>query len=189
MATTSRLRRPQRREQILDAATGVFARAGFAAVSVDDVAAAAGISRAILYRHFDAKTDLYRAALDRARSRLAAAVGEPDYTGEIIDALLAAADADPDGFRLLFRQAPREPGFRAESEDYERFMVEAARRQLAGRIPDPGWADWAARLTPTATVEAIVAWLDAGRPDPATAADRIRRAIAGVVDAAGRAAE
>jgi AcrR family transcriptional regulator len=49
-----RLRRAERREQILAAATRAFARAGFAATSLDDIAAAAGISRAILYRHFDA---------------------------------------------------------------------------------------------------------------------------------------
>lgn len=40
---------------------------------------------------------------------LAAAVGDPDHTEEIIDALLAAASADPAGFRLLFHHAPREP--------------------------------------------------------------------------------
>src|SRR6266508_4263222 len=79
-APVRRLRRAERREQILAAATRAFARAGFAATSLDDIAAQAGVSRAILYRHFDSKTDLYRAVLDRACTRLADAVGTSDFT-------------------------------------------------------------------------------------------------------------
>ena len=63
-------------------------------------------------------------------------------------------------------------------------MVATARRQLAPMIDYPGWLSWAAHLTPTATVAAITAWLDAGQPDPDIAADRIRRALIGIVQAA-----
>src|SRR5262245_64177584 len=70
-----RLPRTQRREQIIAAATRAFARAGFAATNLDDIAAEAGISRAILYRHFDSKTDLYQAVLDSACGRVIAATG------------------------------------------------------------------------------------------------------------------
>jgi hypothetical protein len=44
------------------------------------VPAEVGISRVILYRHFESKADLYRAALERARARLVAAVGAVGYT-------------------------------------------------------------------------------------------------------------
>src|SRR5215467_14095310 len=97
-----RMRRAERREQILAAATRAFARSGFAATSLDDIAAEARVSRVILYRHFESKTDLYRAVLERARSRLAAAVGTNNFTAQSIDDLLRAAADDPDGFRLLF---------------------------------------------------------------------------------------
>jgi hypothetical protein len=33
-------------------------------------------------------------------------------------------------------------------------------------------------------IEAVMAWLDAGQPDPDQAADRIRQALAGVISAA-----
>jgi len=56
-------------------------------------------SRAILYRHFDSKTDLCRAVLDRARTRLADAVGTANFTAASIDALVGTAAEDPDGFR------------------------------------------------------------------------------------------
>jgi AcrR family transcriptional regulator len=179
-----RLRRAERREQLLAAAACAFARAGFAATSLDDVAAEAGISRAILYRHFDSKTDLYRAVLDRARTRLAAAVGTRDFTDASVDALLQAAADDPDGFRLLFHHAAREPEFRQEIDRFHAGMVAAAHRQLAQMIPDRAWAGWAARLAPVVAIEAVTAWLDAGQPDPAHAADRVRRALAGVIQAA-----
>ena len=58
-----RLPRAQRREQILTAATEAFARSGFAATSLEDIAAEADITRVILYRHFDSKADLYRMVL------------------------------------------------------------------------------------------------------------------------------
>jgi AcrR family transcriptional regulator len=179
-----RLRRDERREQILAAATQAFARAGFAATSLDDVAAAAGISRVLLYRHFDSKTDLYRAVLDRAIARLTAAVGTRDYTYASIDALLGAAAEDPDGFRLLFHHAAREPEFRRQMDRFHQGMVATARRELASLIGDRAWAQWAAQLAPVVAIEAVMAWLDAGQPDPDRAADRIRQTLAGVISAA-----
>src|SRR6266542_3806720 len=183
-APVRRLRRAERREQILTAATQAFARSGFAATSLDDIATAAGVSRAILYRHFDSKTDLYRAVLDRACTRLADAVGTSDFTAASIDALVGAAAADPDGFRLLFHHAAREPEFRAEMDRFHTAMVTIARRELVARIPDPTWATWAARLAPTVAVEAVMAWLDAGQPDREQAAQRIGQALDGIIQAA-----
>jgi AcrR family transcriptional regulator len=179
-----RLRRAERREQLLAAATQAFARTGFAATSLDDIATAAGISRVLLYRHFDSKTDLSRAVLDRAIQRLTAAVGTRDYTYASIDALLQAAAKDPDGFRLLFHHAAREPEFRPQMDRFQRGMVATARRELTKLIPDRAWAQWAAQLAPVVAIEAVMAWLDAGQPDPDQAADRIRQALAGVITAA-----
>jgi AcrR family transcriptional regulator len=179
-----RLRRAERREQLLAAATQAFARAGFAATSLDDIAAQAGISRVLLYRHFDSKTDLYRAVLDRAIARLTAAVGTRDYTWASVDALLGAAAEDPDGFRLLFHHAAREPEFRPQMDRFQRGMVATARRELAQIIPDRAWVQWAAQLAPVVATEAVMAWLDAGQPDPDRAGDRIRQVLTGVITAA-----
>ncbi len=184
MTTTPRLPRLQRREQILTAATEAFARGGFAGTGLDDVAAEAGVTRVILYRHFDSKADLYRAVLIRAREHLATAVGGPDYTEKIVDDLLAAAAADPAGFRLLFHHAAREPEFRAEVDRYRAQMVATAEQQLAPLVADPEWRRWAAHLAPVATIAAITAWLDAGRPDPIGAGARNRQVLAGIVTAA-----
>lgn len=185
-APTQRLRRDERRTQILAAAARAFGRAGFAATSLDDIAQEAGVTRAILYRHFESKADLYRAVLDRAERRLAMATGSPSFTASSIDGLLTAAAEDPDGFRLLFRHAAREPEFRAEMEELQRVSIGVALDRLTDQIPDPAWARWAAQLCAFTAIEAAIAWLDAGQPEPERAAKRIGEVVAGIVRAARR---
>ena len=68
--TRSCCSRDERQAPILRAAAAAFARTGFAGTSMDDVAAEAGITRLIVYRHFDSKEDLYRAVLERVTDRL-----------------------------------------------------------------------------------------------------------------------
>lgn len=179
-----RLRRAERREQILDAATRAFARAGFAATSLDQVAAEAGITRVILYRHFDSKADMYRAVLDRACMHLAERVGTHDFDDNAIPSLVRAAAEDPDGFRLLFRYAAREPEFRDLTDTLTAASTEIAQRNLAKQLPTGRWTDWAARLIPAVTIEAVIAWLDAGQPDPDQAADRIGQLVHDVIQTA-----
>jgi AcrR family transcriptional regulator len=187
VSSRPRMPRTSRRELILAAATHAFARAGFSATSLDDIGAEAGVSRVILYRHFDSKAELYRAVLDRARARLTAAAHGPEFDAASVDGLVAAAADDPAGFRLLFQYAAREPEFRDEMERFRAEMVALAQRQLTRAIRDRAWSKWAAQLAPTVAIEAVLAWLDAGQPDPERAADRIRQAIMGVIEAAGRA--
>ncbi len=56
-----RRRAADRPGEILDAALSVFIAKGFAATKLDDVAAAAGISKGLLYRYFDNKAELFKA--------------------------------------------------------------------------------------------------------------------------------
>lgn len=179
-----RMRRGERREQILDAATRAFARTGYAATSLDEVTGEAGITRVLLYRHFDSKAALYRAILDRACTHLAQTVGDDDFDADSLPALLRAASADPDAFRLLFHHAAREPEFRDLTDALTAASTDVARRNLAQRIPAGPWLDWAAQLIPAFTTEAVIAWLDSGRPDPDGTAARIDRAVHGIVEAA-----
>lgn len=181
---TRRLPRQQRREQILRAATEAFARTGFAATSLDDVAAESGVTKMVLYTHFESKTALYRAVLDRMGDKLDEATGAPHFDGLSIEGLLSAAAAEPAGFRLLFHHAAREPEFRSEVDRIREASYEISQRFLGPRIPDPVWADWACRLLPTVAIEATIAWLDAGQPDIADAALRIRAVVSSIVHVA-----
>jgi len=181
-----RLPRAERREQILAAATEAFARSGFAATSLDDIAAEAGVTRVILYRHFDSKSDLYQAVLDRMCARLDANVEEPvgGFTDASIDGLLAAAVESPAGFRLLFQHALREPEFKERIEKFRADITAAAYLQISAVVPHEPLARWASQLAPVVAIEAITAWLDAGQPEPQLAAGRVRQAVMGVIAAA-----
>src|SRR3954447_6219529 len=116
-----------RRESILRAAASAFADKGFADTSMDDVAAAAGISRLIVYRHFESKESLYVAVLERVSSRLAQVLAEhlgfEDGTGRAaVAAVMEVGREDPAAFTLLWRHAARESRF---AEHAERFRDKA----------------------------------------------------------------
>src|SRR5919198_1904523 len=71
-ATEERRRLPvaKRRELIVEAAGRLFGERGYDGARLDDVAAAAGVTKPVLYRHFDSKRDLYLALLARHRDDL-----------------------------------------------------------------------------------------------------------------------
>jgi AcrR family transcriptional regulator len=85
----------QRREQILDAAVGVFGKFGFKKTSVDDLAGAAGISKQGLYLHFSSKEEVFLAGLqkylDDGLSLVQQELIRPDST--LFDRLVGAMDA------------------------------------------------------------------------------------------------
>jgi AcrR family transcriptional regulator len=92
-----RLTAPARREQILDVALEVFARSGFHGASMNDVADAAGVTKPVLYQHFDSKRELYQALLEEVGSRLLHNISKA--TAEATDGKSQTAL----GFRAYFR--------------------------------------------------------------------------------------
>jgi len=91
---SGRLPRDQRRAQLLDAANEVFTTRGYHAAAMDDIAAAAGISKPVLYQHFDSKLDLYLALLDQACDTLVEVVRDGlDSTDHNADRVVAAMGA------------------------------------------------------------------------------------------------
>ena len=70
VTVSTRLPAQARREQILDVAVQVFARNGFHSTSMNDVADAAGVTKPVLYQHFDSKQDLYMALLEEVGNRM-----------------------------------------------------------------------------------------------------------------------
>jgi AcrR family transcriptional regulator len=94
---------------VLDAAVDVLAHAGYAALSFDEVATRAGVSRTTVYRRWPSKQDLVRAALLRIADQQLAG---PD-TGSLRQDLIAAlelklsgphADRDASLFRVVMAE-------------------------------------------------------------------------------------
>lgn len=178
------LRRPERRRLLITAAARAFARRGFAATSLDDVAAEAEVTRVLIYRHFDSKADLYRAVLDDVSQRLRQDTGGPNRLGPAsIAGLLKVAQETPDGFRLYFRQAALEPEFRRHADWLRTAMRETTEPYLQRDLPETAMRRWAAQLIPTVVIEAIIAWLDAGSPHPDRVTETISGMVAGVIQA------
>lgn len=85
-SSTPRMPRAQRRAQLLELATRVFTEKGFQATSMDDIAAAAGVTKPVLYQHFDSKETLYVEVLDiisEAMIQEVRAIGE--HRGTTVD--------------------------------------------------------------------------------------------------------
>jgi AcrR family transcriptional regulator len=106
--SSTRLPATARREQILDVALEVLGRAGYHGASMNDIADAAGVTKPVLYQHFDSKRDLFHALLDEVGARLLTAI------------TVATADAS-DG------KSQTERGFQAYfrwvANDHDAFML------------------------------------------------------------------
>jgi TetR/AcrR family transcriptional regulator len=63
-AQICRMSAPDRRTQLLDHALNVFSQKGFNGATTKEIAAAAGVTEAIIFRHFPTKQALYQAVLD-----------------------------------------------------------------------------------------------------------------------------
>jgi AcrR family transcriptional regulator len=160
------LGRAERYESILRGAARAFARSGFAATSMEDVAAEAGITKLIVYRHFDSKEELYRAVLERISDRLTeeflSNLNRGERVGVGVRSLLTVAREDPDGFVLLFRHASREPQFADYAREHTERSVHAARIWLENVFDDEMIGEWAAHAAVEMNVEAVLAWLEHG---------------------------
>jgi AcrR family transcriptional regulator len=129
-SSSARLTRSERRRLIEDAATELFARRGYAATTVEDIVRGAGVTKPMLYRHYESKQELCIALLERHRDELVAAplaVFDPEagdrrtQLGTMIGAWLEHARRHPDATRLLFTPitGDREVG-RTQQELYDR---------------------------------------------------------------------
>jgi AcrR family transcriptional regulator len=129
---TSRLPRRERLAQLLDVTEDLFITHGYAAVSIEDISRAAGISRPIVYRHFQSKEGAYIACVERARDdyerRLLESV---DLSRPPSEQLAAGAEAffemiedDPGRWRLLFGSNAVLPG------QYDRRLAELRFRTI-----------------------------------------------------------
>jgi AcrR family transcriptional regulator len=130
-----RLSAPARREQILDVAVQVFAHNGFHSTSMNHVAEAAGVTKPVLYQHFESKQDLYRALLEEAGSRLQSAIADAvagatsgkQQTERGFKAYFRWVADDHDAFLLLF-------GLRANRDEESTTTIRRITAEAAAAI-------------------------------------------------------
>lgn len=105
----------QRREQLIRIGRSLFASKGFEAVSVEEIAASAKVSKPIVYEHFGGKEGLYAVVVDREMraltDALTEALSEPSgHPRQIVErtalALLTYIEENAEGFQVLVRDSP-----------------------------------------------------------------------------------
>lgn len=125
-----------RRAAILDAAMEAFAKHGYHGTSIDDIASAAGISKALIYEHFPSKQalhgELVTAQAEELFARLAAAATDPHLAPEErlrggIDAFLGFVEERREAWRALFRDA---------ADPHLGEVVERVQHEATGAVAD-----------------------------------------------------
>lgn len=169
----TRLVPAERRELIVRAALRHFGHHGYAATRLDDIAAAAGVTKPVVYRHFDSKKDLYIVLLRRHEvalptfiERASADVGTGATPEQLLRASLAGwldyVEENSDSWLVIFRDKTGDP-------DIERARVhlnERAQEVLAGFIAsaapdlDPDLVDPRAAFLSIGLAGLVLWWID-----------------------------
>jgi AcrR family transcriptional regulator len=113
----TRISGAQRRERILDAAAEGFAARGFHATSIGEIAAAAGITKPVVYDHFPSKRELFVELMEGARDELTSRGAEimardappEERVRAAIDAFFGYVEEHPAAARVLFTAPKGEP--------------------------------------------------------------------------------
>jgi AcrR family transcriptional regulator len=108
-----RLTAAARRAQLIDVGRSVFAKRGYEAASVEEIADRAKVSKPIVYEHFGGKEGLYAVVVDREVEHIVARIVDAVSAGsarqrleQAVVAFLSYAKERPDGFAMLLRDAP-----------------------------------------------------------------------------------
>jgi len=181
-----KLKRDERREAIVSGAAEAFVRHGYEATTLEDVAEAAGVSRALLYRHFDTKQAIYQAVLDHFldgfRQVMPQSIEDRWAASGTFQGMLHMAQTDPNGFRLFFRHAVREPDFQAYHDELTAKRVDYIDDRLRSDFTDPKQRRFRAELVQELVISTILIWIDNGLPHPDTMPELIRNILKSVTE-------
>jgi AcrR family transcriptional regulator len=131
-------------EQTLTVAHDLFAKRGFAAVTMDEVAAEVGVTKPLLYNYFGNKERLYVACMQRSGDALFATVGEAvgdsaspgDALNAGLRAFFAFLDADRAAWAVLFDETLPQSGEVADRvADYRGRIVDLVAGSLVAQLP------------------------------------------------------
>jgi AcrR family transcriptional regulator len=143
-AARSRLSRDDRMEQTLGVAHALFAERGYAAVKMDEIAAAVGVTKPLLYNYFGNKEQLYIACMERAAESLTATIAESvaetaspaEALGDGVRAFFAFLDSDRAAWAVLFDETLPQAGEVAERVgSYRGLIVELVSAAMMQQLP------------------------------------------------------
>ena len=113
MSRTKRMTHAERRAQLIEVGRSVFAKSGYDATTMEEIARAAKVSKPIVYEHFRGKEGLYAVIVDREMEalyqRIVRVVSEGtarERYEQAVLAFLTYVEGQPDGFAVLTQDAP-----------------------------------------------------------------------------------
>jgi AcrR family transcriptional regulator len=193
-----RLPAPERRSRIERSATELFAARGYGATTVDEIARAAGVTKPMLYRHFESKQELCNSLLERCRDELVSAPlarFDPDASDRrehltaMIGSWLDHARANPAATRLLFTPISGDPDVgQVQRELYERQRATQAAllREFAPALADDE-IEPTAELTRAALGALGLWWLEHTDADRELLVTVLLRMFEGLIEPTGEA--
>jgi AcrR family transcriptional regulator len=143
-AKRSRLTVDERREQLVRLGVDIFSERPYDEVSIDGIAAAAGISKGLLYHYFPSKRDFYVAVVRHGAAQLEAATVIDDAASPEdgfvagLDRYLDYVEEHASGFAaVLGAGIGNDPAVRAIVEDVRRAMTDRILDNLTRRVEPP----------------------------------------------------
>ncbi|WP_019587202.1 TetR/AcrR family transcriptional regulator [Deinococcus apachensis] len=144
MGDKRRLKRNERRSLILRSAADLFAEAGYRGVSLDEIAARAGVTKPVLYDHFSSKENLFAEVMGVIRADLLevgrqALVPEGDVEERMRAALRAFftyAGGHPQAMRVLLVTPRGEPALEALAASIQEEVTAALLALLLPLLPE-----------------------------------------------------
>jgi AcrR family transcriptional regulator len=168
--TRQRLPVAERRALIVEAAGRLFGERGYDGTRLDEIAAAAGVTKPILYRHFESKRDLYLALLERHRADLSSFIPAMPATGTragrlraLLDLWLDYVEAHAYSWKLLFRDTgggPEVAARRREVHAEARAVLVEAFASLAARPIPPRQLEALAELISMGMAALVLWWIE-----------------------------
>jgi TetR/AcrR family transcriptional regulator, fatty acid metabolism regulator protein len=186
---TSRTPAVDRRRQILDAAVRAFARRGYEATRVGDVATEAGVAYGLVYHYFTSKEQLLETIFRDTWSQMLKTIREIETEADpvreqlrkVVALVLRAWNRDPDLVRVLVREVTRTPHLQSEVAEiqhaFDALERIIARGQETGefrREIDPRVAGWSLY---GALEEILTGWVMGQLPGEADDVARAERTV------------
>jgi AcrR family transcriptional regulator len=146
-ASRARVPRAEREEQMIEAATRIFGSRGYVGASMEDIAAASGITKPMLYAYFGSKDGLCRACIRQARRQLYESINAGADAGAAPDeqlwlgilAFFTFVDERRDSWAVLLGEATAGvAAFAGEIADVRREMAEGVRPLLRAAAATEG---------------------------------------------------
>jgi TetR/AcrR family fatty acid metabolism transcriptional regulator len=183
----------EKRRRILEAAVRAFARKGYHACRVGEIATEAGVAYGLVYHYFTSKDEILETIFRDTWTQMLSAIEAVEEDGvpageqlrKVAAIVLRTWKRDPDLVRVLVREVTRSPHIQREVDEIEQAYAAlqriVERGQASGEFRDDLDARLAALIMYGALEEILTSWVMGQLDDSDEEVDRAEKAVATLV--------